>query len=337
MAAVWRAYTTHVTARNVTSHPAIQWRPLSLTGHLEGAELCRAAAEIRAELHGVGAERPLREHAPQRAPAARAHGLPRRADAGAAPIAEGVLDDAILARVISDHRDAAAGDERGAQRRQRELELFELLVDHDPERLEQAREVGRPGACTPHLANRVHEIVARREGRAAPAPHDHPAELPRARLVGELPERLREALRGPGVEDVGGGHAPPRRHAHVERRRRTKGKPAGVRIELVGRDAQVQQDAVGAERLDGAEHLGRAERADGVADPLLTESRARGGERLRVAVDGDVGALPIPSPGAKRKPRLPWQTGPDASSREAGSGGADGARTRDLRCDRPAL
>src|SRR3989442_14895496 len=43
------------------------------------------------------------------------------------------------------------------------------------------------------------------------------------------------------------------------------------------------------------------------------------------------------SPGAKRKPRLPWQAGPDAASRGAGSGGADGARTRDLRCDRPAL
>src|SRR2546422_7383793 len=35
------------------------------------------------------------------------------------------------------------------------------------------------------------------------------------------------------------------------------------------------------------------------------------------------------SPGAKRKPRLPWQAGPDASSRGAGSGGGYGRSGED--------
>src|SRR2546426_11270907 len=34
------------------------------------------------------------------------------------------------------------------------------------------------------------------------------------------------------------------------------------------------------------------------------------------------------SPGAKRKPRLPWQAGPDASSRGAGSGGGRSGERR---------
>src|SRR2546427_7056471 len=54
--------------------------------------------------------------------------------------------------VVGDHRHAAAGPERGAERRQREVELLELLVHDDPQRLEQPREVGRPRPRTARLA-----------------------------------------------------------------------------------------------------------------------------------------------------------------------------------------
>src|SRR4029077_10730771 len=163
MDAVWRAYTIHVVARKATSQTATQWRPLIIGRHLEGAETGGPGARVVAHFYGRGTDRLLREHATERAAATGAHRLPGRAHAGAAPIAKRLLADTVLARVVGDHRQAAAGLQRRAQRGQRELQLLELLIDHDPERLEQAREIGRSRARTPCLANRVHKIVAGRE------------------------------------------------------------------------------------------------------------------------------------------------------------------------------
>src|SRR2546425_218858 len=161
IAAVWRAYTTHVVARNATSPAAIQWRPLSRIPpllplplplpHLEGAEPGRARPRVVPDFGGVGPQRLLREHGPERAAATRAHRLPRRTDARPAPVTKRVLDDAILARVIGDRIDPAAGRERRTQRRQRQVELLELLVHHDPQRLKQPREHRRAGARTPRF------------------------------------------------------------------------------------------------------------------------------------------------------------------------------------------
>src|SRR5204863_4952228 len=71
----------------------------------------------------------------QRKTATRAHGLPRRTHAVAAPLAERVLHDAILARVISDNRHHSAREQTVAQQRKRALEPSELIVDGDPKRL----------------------------------------------------------------------------------------------------------------------------------------------------------------------------------------------------------
>src|SRR2546426_8197056 len=202
MAAVWRAYTSHVVTRKATSQTATQWRPLAIAGpvlpcHLEGPELRRAGPRVVAHLGGPGTDRLAREQAAQRAPAAGAHGLPWRADARPAPIAERVLDDAVLARVVGDHRHAAAGQERGAERRQRELELLELLVHDDPQRLEQSREGRPPPSPAARLANRVHEIVARSKwGRGTP-PHDGPGQAARVWLVRGLRESVGQPRFGP--------------------------------------------------------------------------------------------------------------------------------------------
>src|SRR3989454_12240885 len=96
--------------------------------HLEGAEPGRARPRVVPDFGGVGPQRLFREHRPERAAATRAHRLPRRTDARPAPVAKRVLDDAVLARVIGDRRDPAAGRERRTQRRQRQVELLELLV-----------------------------------------------------------------------------------------------------------------------------------------------------------------------------------------------------------------
>src|SRR2546422_4090695 len=125
MAAVCRAYTSHVTARNAMSQTATQWRPLSLMHHLERAELRGAGAGVRAHLGRPRPHRPFRQHPAEGTPPAGAHRLPRRTDARLAPVAECVLDDAVLARMVRDHRDPAAGHERRPQRRDRQVELLE--------------------------------------------------------------------------------------------------------------------------------------------------------------------------------------------------------------------
>src|SRR5260370_72539 len=85
------------------------------------------------------------EQLAERAAAAGAHRLTRRAHAGPAPLPERVLDDAVLSRVIGDHPEAPAWHQGVAQRWQRALQLAQLVVDRHPERLKQACELGRPG------------------------------------------------------------------------------------------------------------------------------------------------------------------------------------------------
>src|SRR5437763_13888190 len=129
MAAVWRAYTSHVVTRKATSQSATQWRPLAIAD-LEGAQLRRAGPRVVAHLGGSGTDRLPREEAAQGASATGAHGLTRRADARPAPVAECGLHDAVLARGVGDDRHPPAGHERGPARRERGLEPLEPRV-HD--------------------------------------------------------------------------------------------------------------------------------------------------------------------------------------------------------------
>src|SRR5206468_10311416 len=85
IAAVWRAYTSHVVTRNARSHTATQWRPLTIDGDLERAQPGGPGPRVVAHFGRVGADRPLGEDAAERPPAAGADGLARRAHAGPAP------------------------------------------------------------------------------------------------------------------------------------------------------------------------------------------------------------------------------------------------------------
>src|SRR6266571_3110035 len=147
---VWRATTTHSTARIASSQNINRCRPLSATAlalrPFEDAQGGGAGARVAADLGGGGAHASLLQDPSQRPTAAGAHRLTGGTDAGAAPLAESVLDDAVLPRVIRDHAQPAARDEGVAERGQRGLELLELAVHSDAQRLEQAREVGRPRA-----------------------------------------------------------------------------------------------------------------------------------------------------------------------------------------------
>src|SRR5438046_2509074 len=251
--------TSHSAASNATSQNAIQCRPLRGTGDLKDAELCRPRARVRGNLLRIGNDGLLGQDATERAPATGAYRLPRRANAVAGPLAERVLDDAILARVVRDDAQLAAGLERVAQLRQRGGERIELFVDRDPQRLKQSREVRGTGPRSQDPANRIDEIVADRKRRVEPAPHDFSGERSTTPLVTVFREHRAEPLDWPGIEDVSRGNPPPPSvcplpsspHAHIQRRARAERETALVGVDLVRADAEVEDDAIRTERLNG--------------------------------------------------------------------------------------
>src|ERR1035437_1584947 len=104
-----------------------------------GARVARGF--FRGGVHGLPGE-----ELAQRAATTIAHDLLRRADTGTAPLAECVLHDPVLPRVIGDHRDDARRGQTVTQRRERSSERVEFAVDGDAQRLEEPREVTGAGA-----------------------------------------------------------------------------------------------------------------------------------------------------------------------------------------------
>src|SRR5512142_2363262 len=105
-----------------------------------------ARPHVAPRLFGTRDHRLAGEQLPQRLAATGAHRLLRRADARSAPIAEGVLHDPVLSRVIGDDEEGPTGREPLAQRRQRVLQVTQLAVHRDAHRLEDPREVASVGA-----------------------------------------------------------------------------------------------------------------------------------------------------------------------------------------------
>ena len=109
-------------------------------------------------------------------------------------------------------------------------------------------------------------------------------------LVAVLLEHPREPRRLVAVDDVRGGHPARLVHPHVERRVLRVGETARGLVQLQGRDAEVEEDALHAPRADTGQHVG-----DLVVDrvhqrgPLGVRSEAPSGdlEGLRVAVETD--------------------------------------------------
>src|SRR5207247_2049996 len=126
---------------NSSSQSRNQCRPLTFMRGPEDPEACAPGTGI-----GRGFQR-IRHAAtagilgPQPASAAGANRLTGRADTGAAPFVKRVLDDAVLARMITDDGEGPAGRERVPEVGQRAIEVLELVVHRDPDRLEDPGEV----------------------------------------------------------------------------------------------------------------------------------------------------------------------------------------------------
>src|SRR5438093_7169287 len=217
--------TSHSAASSATSQNAIQCRPLNLTSlePLEHAELRRSRAGVDGDLPRVRQDRFLGEHATERAAAAGANRLPRRADAGARPLAKRVLDHAVFAGVIGDDAQPATRDERIAQRGQHSGKGIDLFVDSDAQRLKQAREIRRPRARAQNGADRVDEIVADAEGRRKAPAHDFFCQRPCTAFVRVFAEYGRKSLDRPRIQDVSRSYpspvpCPPSPHPHLQAR-----------------------------------------------------------------------------------------------------------------------
>src|SRR5262249_39548559 len=95
-------------------------------------------ARVPGDLGRARADRAPRRRAHRRLRPADAHGEVRRARAALLLLAEELLHDAVLERVERDHAEAAAGTQHLERGRERARDGAELVVDLDPQRLEDA-------------------------------------------------------------------------------------------------------------------------------------------------------------------------------------------------------
>src|SRR4029077_10429183 len=88
-------------------------------------------------------------------------------------------------------------------------QLVLFSVHRHAERLEEAREVAGTRAGPQRLANGVYEVVAGKEGTPGAPADDAPGQLPGARFIGVLLERLPQTFLAPGIQNVGRGDTGP--------------------------------------------------------------------------------------------------------------------------------
>ena len=153
-------------------------------------------------------------------------------------------------------------------------------------------EAGRRGNCA---LDRVHELAGSLERLLLAPAHDRPRDLLRVALLAVAAEdRDQLALRGL-VDQVARRELGGRVHAHVERRVHGIGEAALGPVELHARDAEVEQDRVGAEAVPGE----LLEDDGGLASKQARGHTGSAPEALevrphtRVAVDRDEAALPL--------------------------------------------
>src|SRR5439155_8606681 len=168
----------------------------SPSAHLDGrAQPRRPGARIRGHLGRARLDRAALDRAQLRLVPADADREVGRARAAALALAEEALDDPILERVEADHRKPSAGPQQLERRRQRGLERSELLVDRDPQRLEDALRrmpVAEPRRRGNRRPDRLDEIARPLERLLAPPPDDRPRDLPRVPLLAVPPEDRRQ-------------------------------------------------------------------------------------------------------------------------------------------------
>ncbi len=146
-----------------------------------------------------------------------------------------MFDEAILARMITDHRQNARGAKRIPEGRERRAKSLEFVVDRNAERLKAAGEIGGPAPGTERGPDGVHQVIAGPEEVAFPPTYDFPGQSCRAGFIAVVPEDGGELREGGPMQEIRRGLIPSLpRHPHVERDAGPKGEAALVGVELPG-------------------------------------------------------------------------------------------------------
>ena len=209
--------------------------------------LAEAARGFSSSSRALGPDRLARQVAQHGLVAAVADRELRRAGAAAGLGAEVLLDDPVLERVEADDGDAASGPEHPHRRRERCFERAELVVDRDPQRLEDTlggMAVAEAGGRRDRLLDRVGEVGRPLERPLGAAADDRPRDLPRVALLAEALEDQRELALVGLVHELARRELGRGVHAHVERRVGGVREAALRPVELHRRDAEVEQDCV---------------------------------------------------------------------------------------------
>src|SRR5829696_6682489 len=218
------------------------------------AEASRRGAGIRPRLARARPDRPPVERAQLGLVPADADREVGWADAAALVLAHEPLDLAVLERVEADHREPAAGAEHLEGGGERVLELAQLVVDGNSQRLEDP--LGRmPVAEARRRGDRgpddLDELARPLDRPPAALASDRPRDLARVPLFAVALADLREVALAPFVDDLARRDRVARVHAHVERRVDGVREAALRPVELHRRHAEVEQDRVGPNAVVG--------------------------------------------------------------------------------------
>src|SRR5207244_9443004 len=132
------------------------------------------------------------------------------------------LETAILQRVEGDAREHAANAEDLPRERQGSIELAQLVVDRDSQRLEGALggvSAGEANRRGDGRADHIDELARRLDRSPRAAAHNGARDPARVALLAELAQELRQAPLVPALDDLASRERLRRVHAAVRRRR----------------------------------------------------------------------------------------------------------------------
>ena len=141
-----------------------------------------------------------------------------RTDAVARLAREELFDDPILERVERDDRDPPTRTEDAHRREESALDVRELVVDRNPECLEDTRRgVDVARALLLHAVHEATEVVRSEERLARAAAHDGGRDATGLGLLAVLGEDTSKVFFAPGIHEVGRCDAKVRVGTHVQR------------------------------------------------------------------------------------------------------------------------
>ncbi len=187
---------------------------------------------------------------------------------------EELFRDPVFEGVERDDRETPAGSEHAHRGLEALLQILELAVHGDAERLEDAsRRIDAATTLVLHARDEAAEVVGHEEGLTGAAANDGGRDATRLGLLAELAERAAQLALVPAVHDVGRRDAEVRVGAHVQWAFRAKAEASPLVCELERGETEVEEDAVERRETVTRGHDVEKREVRANEDRALTESR----------------------------------------------------------------